>query len=134
MSEEKNINEESQSSEKVKLPFAKNEVVKLMKANLDSDKMIRERVKVEMNLFLYDILVNICKQLNEYPYTTIDYEMFNECVYPYTNIERINEERERILVHLEAIKSDCDALSMDVQKTMKLKDTNERQTRIEDMF
>lgn len=134
MSEEKNINEESQSSEKVKLPFAKNEVVKLMKANLDSDKMIRERVKVEMNLFLYDILVNICKQLNEYPYTTIDYEMFKECVYPYTNIERINEERERILVHLEAIKSDCDALSMDVQKTMKLKDTNERQTRIEDMF
>ena len=134
MSEEKNINDESQSSEKVKLPFAKNEVVKLMKANLDSDKMIRERVKVEMNLFLYDILVNICKQLNEYPYTTIDYEMFKECVYPYTNIERINEERERILVHLEAIKSDCDALSMDVQKTMKLKDTNERQTRIEDMF
>ena len=114
------------SNEKEKLPFAKNEVVRLMKNNLDDDKMIRERVKVEMNRFLGEILVNVCRQLNEYPYTTIDYEMFKECVYPYTNIERINEEKERILLHLDAIKSDCDALSMDVKKTLKLKDVTER--------
>lgn len=114
------------SNEKEKLPFAKNEVVRLMKDNLDDDKMIRDRVKVEMNRFLGEILVNVCRQLNEYPYTTIDYEMFKECVYPYTNIERINEEKERILLHLDAIKSDCDALSMDVKKTLKLKDVTER--------
>ena len=111
-----------------KLPFAKAEVVKLMKKNLDDDKMIRERVKVEMNNFLYGILVNVCKQLNEYPYTTVDYEMFKECIYPYTNITRINQEKERILLHLEAIKADCDALSMDVQKTLKLKDVVEEDT------
>ena len=122
MSEEKNIDKTNQTNEKEKLPFAKNEVVRLMKKNLDDDKMIRDRVKVEMNKFLGEILVNVCKQLNEYPYTTIEYEMLKECIYPYTNIERINEERERILVHLDAIKSDCDALSMDVQKTLKIKD------------
>ena len=105
-----------------KLPFAKAEVVRLMKKNLDDDKMIRDRVKVEMNKFLYSILQNVCKQLNDYPYTTIEYEMFKECTYPYTNIERINQEKERILLHLEAIKADCDALSMDVEKTLKLKD------------
>jgi hypothetical protein len=38
------------------LPFAKAEVVRLMKQNLDSDKMIRERVKVEMNKFLGEVL------------------------------------------------------------------------------
>jgi hypothetical protein len=104
------------------LPFAKAEVVRLMKQNLDSDKMIRERVKVEMNKFLGDVLKNVCKQLNEYPYTTIEYEMLKESTYPYTNIERINQEKERILLHLEAIKADCNALGMDVKKTLRLKD------------
>ena len=115
---EKNIKEE-------KLTFAKNEIYRLMKENLDSDKMIRDQVKVEMNRFLYSILVSVCKQLNEYPYTTIEHEMLKECIYPYANIERINEEKQRILVHLNAIKADCDALAMDVEKSMKLKDTVE---------
>ena len=119
----------SEEINKKELPFAYAEVVKLMKRELDDDKMIRERVKVEMNKFLGDILKNVCKQLNEYPYTTIDYEMFKECTYPYTNIKRINQEKERILLHLDAIKADCDALSADVEKTLKLKDVVE-----EDIF
>ena len=104
------------------LPFAKAEVVRLMKENLDDDKMIRERVKVEMNKFLGDVLVNVCKQLNDYPYSTVEYEMLKESTYPYTNIERINEEKIRILKHLDAIKADCDALSMDVKATLKIND------------
>ena len=118
---------ELEEQDEENLPFAKAEVIRLMKENLDDDKMIRERVKVEMNKFLYDILQNVCKQLNSYPYTTIEYEMFKECIYPYTNITRINQEKERILLHLNAIKSDCDALSMDVKKTLKLKDTKEEE-------
>ena len=70
----------------------------------------------------------MCRRLNEYPYTTVDYEMLKECIYPYTNIERINEKKQRILMHLDAIKSDCDALAMDVEKSMKLKDTAEKDT------
>lgn len=118
-------NEEIQEEEAEELPFAKAEVVRLMKQNLDSDKMIRERVKVEMNKFLGQILENVCKQLNEYPYTTIEYEMLKESIYPYKNIERINEEKERILKHLDAIKADCDALSLDVKRTLKLKEVED---------
>ena len=128
MSEDEMIEETSEEfldEEEEKLPFAKAEVVRLMKENLDDDKMIRERVKVEMNKFLGEVLKNVCKQLNEYPYTTIEYEMLKESTYPYTNIERINQEKERILLHLEAIKADCNALAMDVQKTLKLKDVVE---------
>ena len=130
MSEEENFeqNEEYLDEDEEKLPFAKAEVVRLMKENLDDDKMIRERVKVEMNKFLGDVLKNVCKQLNDYPYTTIEYEMLKESTYPYTNIERINQEKERILLHLEAIKADCNALAMDVQKTLKLKDVVEEDT------
>jgi histone H3/H4 len=125
MAEEEMIEETSEEyidEEEEKLPFAKAEVVRLMKENLDDDKMIRERVKVEMNKFLGEVLKNVCKQLNDYPYTTIEYEMLKESTYPYTNIERINQEKERILLHLNAIKADCDALAMDVEKTLKLKD------------
>ena len=124
MAEEENFEEIIEEDDE-KLPFAKAEVVRLMKENLDDDKMIRERVKVEMNIFLGEVLKNVCKQLNEYPYTTIEYEMLKESIYPYTNIERINQEKERILLHLEAIKADCNALAMDVQKTLKLKDVVE---------
>ena len=121
---ETEIQEETQG-EVEDLPFAKAEVVRLMKQNLDSDKMIRERVKVEMNKFLGEVLEKVCKQLNEYPYTTIEYEMLKESIYPYKNVERINEEKERILKHLDAIKADCDALSLDVRRTLKLKDVED---------
>ena len=125
MAEEEIENIEIEEEEDEYLPFAKAEVVRLMKQNLDDDKMIRERVKVEMNKFLGDILKQVCEQLNEYPYTTSEYEMLKESTYPYTNIKRINQEKERILLHLNAIKADCDALAMDVQKTLKLKDVVE---------
>ena len=127
MSDEEVIqgSEEYVDEDEEKLPFAKAEVVRLMRENLDDDKMIRERVKVEMNKFLGDVLKNVCEQLNDYPYTTIEYEMLKESTYPYTNIKRINQEKERILLHLEAIKADCNALAMDVQKTLKLKDVVE---------
>ena len=117
--------EEIQEEEAEDLPFAKAEVVRLMKQHLDRDKMIRERVKVEMNKFLGDVLEKVCKQLNEYPYTTVEYEMLKESIYPYKNVERINEEKERILIHLDAIKADCDALSLDVRRTLKLKDVED---------
>ena len=117
--------QEEEEEEAEDLPFAKAEVVRLMKQHLDSDKMIRERVKVEMNKFLGDVLEKVCKQLNEYPYTTIEYEMLKESIYPYKNVERINEEKERILKHLDAIKADCDALSLDVRRTLKLKDVED---------
>ncbi|MBE6490944.1 MAG: hypothetical protein E7Z83_08830 [Methanobrevibacter sp.] len=120
MNQENNL---KANPEAEKLPFAKNEVTRLMRKHLDSDKMIRDQVKVEMNRFLYSILISVCKQLNDYPYTTIEHEMLKECIYPYTNIERINEEKQRILMHLDAIKADCDALAMDVEKSLRLKDT-----------
>ncbi len=119
------MSEEKKIEKKEKLPFAKNEVYRLMKKNLDDDKMIRDQVKVEMNKFLYSILVSVCRQLNEYPYTTVDYGMFKECIYPYQNIKKINQEKERILMHLDAIKADCDALAMDVERSLRLKDTSE---------
>lgn len=107
------------------LPFAYNEIVRLMKENLDNDKMIKEQVKIEMNKFLGNILVKVCKQLNQYPYSTIDYEMLKECIYPYSNIDRIDAERERIISHLESIKADCDILIADAERTLRKNEGDE---------
>ena len=125
MSEEK-LDKSLEENQEEKLPFAKAEIIRLMKGNLSEDRQIKERVKVEMNNFLYGIIVDVCRELEKYPYATIDYEMFKECIYPYTNIKQINQERMRILMHLNAIKSDCDALAMDVEKTLRIKDTTEK--------
>jgi histone H3/H4 len=132
--EETDVETEETLEEDEKLPFAKAEVVRLMKQHLDSDKMIREQVKVEMNKFLGDVLVNVCKQLNDYPYSTVEYEMLKESTYPYRNIERINEEKIRILKHLDAIKADCDALSMDVKATLKINDKADEEEDEDDLF
>ena len=51
MPEEVNI--ENIETEEINLPFAKAEVVRLMKENLDEDKMIRERVKAEVHNFRF---------------------------------------------------------------------------------
>ncbi len=109
------------------LHFAKYELVRLMKMNLDDDKMIRERVKVEMNRFLYHILQEVCFEMNKQPYTTIEYEMFEEAIFPYTNVKKINEEKKRILAHLDAIKADCEVLSAYVKETLNLHDFEEEE-------
>ena len=59
MAEEEYTDEQidAMEDEKEDLPFAKAEVVRLMKENLDDDKMIRERVKVEMNKFMLGLLL-----------------------------------------------------------------------------
>lgn len=116
---------ENQEIEIEVLPFAKAELVRLMKKNLDCDKMIRERVKVEMNKFLYDVLKDVCIEMNKNPYSVIELDMFEKAVYPYTNIKEINEEKKRILAHLDAIKSDCDVLSAYVKKTLKISEDEE---------
>lgn len=116
---------EEKKQRRAELPFAHAEVVRLMKENLDDDKMIREQVKIEMNKFLGDILVKVCKQLNKYPYSTIDYEMLKECIYPYSNIDRIDAERERIIAHLESIKTDCDILIADAERTLRKNEGDE---------
>ena len=107
------------------LHFVKHELVRLMKMNLDSDKMIRERVKVEMNKFIYKILQEVCIEMNKQPYTVIEYEMFEEAIYPYLHVKEINQEKKRILAHLDAIKSDCEVLSAYVKKTLKINDSRD---------
>jgi len=98
------------------LPFAKAEVVRLMKEVLPKNRWITDKVKVEMNMFLYEILKNICEKLAREPYATINYAMLKESLMSYEMLGEIEAEKTRIIRSLEKIKSDCDVMIEAVER------------------
>jgi hypothetical protein len=99
-----------------KYAFAMAPVVRLMKDELDKDKMIRGRVKVEMNLWLEKICRKISKQMNRSDYTMVEVDDFKTAIEPYEMIDDVEGERMRIVANLEKIKQDCDSLIRDVNR------------------
>ena len=109
--------EDAELEQSGKLAFANAQVVRVMRASMPNDKMIRSEVKVAMNKFLEDLCAKLSKKMGNYPYAMIDYRMFKEAIDPYENMDRILEEKKRILSHLDAIKMDCSRLQSDVERT-----------------
>lgn len=101
------------------LPFPTAPIVRMMKKNLDKDKLIKKQVKDEMNKWLAEICTKVTKKMNEKPYTTVDLTTFNDSVKIYNSLEDMEKEKERIVVSLEKIKQDCDALIRDLNKEFK---------------
>ena len=102
--------------EEEKLPFPRATVTNMIRQYLDPGKQIKGRVKVEMNKWLGHMVEKISKEMNSYPYTYVDYSMFQDAVDKYTKLEEIAEERDRILKYLAKIKSDCEFLEKEVEK------------------
>jgi hypothetical protein len=96
--------------------FAMAPIVRLMRAELDSDKLIRSRVKREMNLWLEKLCRKISKKLNESEYTVVELDDFKTAIEPYEMIDDVEQERRRIVVTLEKVKQDCDSLIRDVNR------------------
>lgn len=99
-----------------KLPFPNATVVRLMRKNLDPHKQIKGIVKKEMNLFLGQIVETICKKMNSYEYSYVDYGMFKQAIETFENIQTIELEKIRIIKNLEKIKAECDILIDDVER------------------
>lgn len=107
---------EGTPKEEEKLPFPRATVTNMIRKYLDPGKQIKGRVKVEMNKWLGHMVEKIAREMNSYPYTYVDYSMFQDAVAKYTKLEEIAEERERILKYIEKIKSDCEFLEREVKK------------------
>ena len=120
MTEEKKEQiEEEDEPEDESLAFANAQVVRVIRANVASDKMIKSDVKKAMNKFLEDVCADVAKRMNSYPYAMIDRRMFDEATEPYRTMDKVVEERKRLIAHMEAIKLDCDKLIRDVDETFK---------------
>jgi len=101
---------------KEKLPFPTACIVRLMRAHLDKDKIIKKEVKIGMNKWLGDLISRVSKDLNKLPYTTIHLHEFRDAIKLYLELENFDKEKERILAHLEAIKQDIKRLERDLGK------------------
>ena len=113
MPEEK---EEHIEEEEEGLAFANAQVVRVIRANVAPDKMIKSEVKKAMNKFLEQVCADVSKKMNKFPYAMIDRRMFEEAIEPYKTMGKVVEEKKRIISHLETIKTDCDKLIRDVDE------------------
>ncbi len=111
--------EEEVNEEKEGLAFANAQVVRVMRKNIASDKMLKSEVKRCMNRFLEDTCADVSQRMNKYPYAMIDRRMFEEASEPYRTMDKVGEEKKRIVAHLQAIKEDCNRLIRDVEETFK---------------
>lgn len=113
---EKEVKKEEKKEEEIVLPFPNSVVVRHIRENLDSGKQIKKRVKIEMNLWLGQMIEKIAKEMNKKPYRYVDYSMFKDAVEKYTKLEEIAEERERLLQYVEKIRSDCDFMEREIKR------------------
>ena len=102
------------------LPFPMAPIVRLMRKHLDKDKIIKKRVKENMNRWLGKMCEKVTKKINEKPYTTVDFHTFKEAIQVYNDVEEMEKEKERILASLEKIKHDCNALIRDLDRKFKV--------------
>ncbi len=109
-----------EEQEKEALPFPTAPIVRVMKKKLDSHKLIRKQVKQEMNKWLASMCERISEEMNKSPYPTVDYALFNQAIQSYENIEEFKKEKDRIVISLEKIKQDCDALIRDLDRKFKV--------------
>ena len=102
------------------LPFPMAPIVRLMKKNLDKDKLIKKSVKEGMNKWLAEICEKVTKKMNATPYASVDLNTFKDAISIFSDIEGMEKDKQRILVSLEKIKQDCDALIRDLDRKFKV--------------
>ena len=108
--------EDISPEEEEKLPFPVSTVVRLMKANLSDDKMIRKEVKIAMIKWLGSICATVSREMNKFPYVMMGLNEFKQGIKVFESLEEFYKEKERILAHLDAIKKDIEKLEWDLGK------------------
>ena len=104
----------------VSLPLPTAPIIRIMKKNLDKNKLIKKEVKEEMNKWLAEMCQKITKKMNEKPYASVDLSAFKEAVNIYNSIEEVDREKQRIIASLDKIKQDCDSLMRDLDRKFRI--------------
>ncbi len=108
--------EDEVEDDKLDLVFPTATIVREMKKHIDSGKMIKKEVKIAMNQFLAEIVDDVTKKMNEYPYAMLDYRMFKEASKPYRKAKEIEKEKDRMTKHLDVIIADCNSIKRDLDE------------------
>jgi histone H3/H4 len=108
------LTEKAEKTEVLPLPTAP--IIRIMKKNLDKNKLIKREVKEQMNKWLATMCERVTKKMNEKPYASVDLSAFKEAIDIYSSIEEVDKEKQRIIASLEKIKQDCDSLMRDLDR------------------
>ena len=106
----------SEEEKKLNLAFPEAAIVRVMKRNMDDEKMIRKEVKIEMNRWLEKMCAQVSKRMNRFPYIMMNLNEFFQGIKVYESLEEFKSEKDRILSHLDAIKRDIEKLERDLGK------------------
>lgn len=120
---------EKELEEEDRLPFANARVVSLLKKGLDNDKMVRSRVKKEANEWLGTMAMRVAKDMNRSPYTMIEAGDLHRAIKKYEQLERIAEQKERMVLALQRIIEDCKLLISDVERSFDIEDELSRRNK-----
>ena len=108
--------EMTEEEKKLNLAFPEAAIVRVMKRNMDDEKMIRKEVKIEMNRWLEKMCAQVSKRMNSFPYIMMNLNEFFQGIKVYESLEEFKSEKDRILAHLDAIKRDIEKLERDLGK------------------
>jgi len=110
------VEEDFSPEDEARYAFPMAPIVRLMKEEMDQDKMIRRKAKEAMNQWLEKVCRKVAKKMNQSEYTMVEIDDFKTAVEPYEMIDSVEQEKARIVATLEKIKQDCDSLIMDVNR------------------
>ncbi len=113
---------EKELEQEDRLPFPNARVVALMKEELDKDKMIRARVKKEMNEWLGKMCRRVAREMNKSPYTVIEVIDFQRAIKKYEQLEEIDAQKKRIVSSLQNMIQSLNMLISDIERTYEVRE------------
>lgn len=100
-----------------RLPFPNARVVAIMKSELDKGKLIRARVKKEMNEWLGELCKRVARDMNKSPYSVIEAGDLHRAIKKYEQLEEVAKQKERLVVAMQRIIQDCQMLISEIERS-----------------
>lgn len=107
--------EEAEAEEVGKYAFPMAAVVREMRKHLHN-KMISAKVKVAMNLFLADMVRKVTEDMDKSRYSMVEMDDFQKATQKFIKAEDLEAEKDRIVSHLDAIRSDVEAMMRELDR------------------
>ncbi len=99
------------------LPFPNARVVNLIRKHTGK-KMLKKRVKVEMNRLLGKICADISDRMAKMPYAFLTYAEFLEAAKPYLRVELTKQKKKKIIATFRKIKEDALTMAIDLEEEL----------------
>src|SRR3989344_7580789 len=99
-----------------KLPFPNAPIIRVMREEIENDKIISKRVKEEMNKWLAEICRDVSRELNKSPYKKIEGDDFSNAIAKYGQFDELHREKEKIKRGLQRVIEDVNEQISDLER------------------